>query len=311
MIRIGHLAAIAIFVLLSMPVSGLCAQFAGARGGVVYNPATNNGSPAMAPEVVQGFVTVDGKAELRVKPTQIRIVIAVSAEADTPQNCQAQVQQKIADLKLGWQQLGIRESDVVDDFIAVLPRFEFEIEKRKTGNVAVEKKVGFLMQSNLHVAVKDDEQAMKVIRVAFANNVADIIAFDYWNDQIGEIKKQARAAAIAAAKEKSDTILSVFDKRPELINVSESTQTVYPQTLYESFENSNDQTFYSSGKSFRDTPVIRTFRPKNTYYRGLYSDSDLQPDKLPMKSEISVVSTVRLFYESPVAKEYLKLRADD
>lgn len=281
------------------------------RGGKGYNPTATGGLPPLSPAVVQGFITVEGRAELRVKPTQIRIVIAVSVEADTPQTCQAEVEQKIAALKSGWQQLGIGEADIADDFIAVLPRFEFEIEKRKTGNVAVEKRVGFLMQSNLHVAVKNDEQAMQVIRVAFANNVSDIIAFDYWNDQIDEIRKRARAAAIAAAKEKSDTLLSVFDQRPALINVAESTQTIYPKSLYESFENSSDQKYYTSGKSFRDTPVIRTFRPKNTYYRGLFSDSDLQPDQLPMKSEISVVSTVRLFYESPVAKEYLKLQADD
>lgn len=310
MIRIGRLATIAMLVPLIVPSSEIYGQFAGSRGGVVNNLAANSGIPAMTPEVVQGFITVDGKAELRVKPTKIRIVIAVSAEADTPQNCQAKMEQKIASLKLGWQQLGIRESDVVDDFIAVLPRFEFDIEKRQTGNVAIEKKSGFLMQSNLHVAVKTDEQAMQVIRVAFSNNVSDIIAFDYWNDQIDEIKKQARAAAIAVAKAKSDTILSVFDKRPALINVAESTQTVFPKTLYESFENSNDQK-YSFGRSSRDTPVIRTFRPKNTYYRGLFFDGDLQPDQLPMKSEISVVSTVKLYYESPVAKEYLKLRADD
>ena len=50
--------------------------------------------------------------------------------------------------------------------------------------------------------------------------------------------------------------------------------------------------------------VIRTFRPKNTYDRGLFSNSDIQPAELPMQSEISVVSTVKLFYESPVAKDY-------
>ena len=43
-------------------------------------------------------------------------------------------------------------------------------------------------------------------------------------------------------------------------------------------------------------------RPRNTYYRGLYTDGDMQPSELPMQPEISVISTVRLYFESPAAK---------
>jgi hypothetical protein len=42
-------------------------------------------------------------------------------------------------------------------------------------------------------------------------------------------------------------------------------------------------------------------RPRNTYYRGLYMDGDIQASQLAMEPEISVVSTVRLYYESPAA----------
>ncbi len=310
MIRVKHLVVALSFCLALLPFSSVQGQFAGSRGGVVHDATQTSVLPSLTPEVVQGYISVEGRAEIRVKPTQIRIVIAISADAETPQQCQTEIDQKVSAVKAGWQQLGINPTEIVDDFIAVLPRYEFELRKQETGNVAVEKEVGFLMQSNLHVAVKNDQQAMEAIRIAFANGVSDIIAFDYWNDQINEIKKQARTAAIESAKEKSDTLLAVFDNRPTLINIAEQTQTTYPESLYQSFDNSSDQQLYSSGRSFRDTTVIRAFRPRNTYYRGLYSDGDLMPRELPMKSEISVTSTVRLYYESPVASEYLKLRAD-
>jgi hypothetical protein len=42
----------------------------------------------------------------------------------------------------------------------------------------------------------------------------------------------------------------------------------------------------------------------NSSYRGLYLDGDVQSKELPMRSEISVVSTVRLYFQPPVAKDY-------
>jgi hypothetical protein len=54
----------------------------------------------------------------------------------------------------------------------------------------------------------------------------------------------------------------------------------------------------------RNVPFIHASRPRNTYYRGLYSDGDVQPRDLPMNPEISVVSTVRLYFKSPAASEH-------
>ena len=99
------------------------------------------------------------------------------------------------------------------------------------------------------------------------------------------------------------------EKRPAIINVQEATTVHYPESLYESFDNTHSER-YSSGFQSRDIPVIRTFRPKNTYYRGLYTDGDIQAKDLPMRSEISIVSTVRLYFESPVAKEQQKASKD-
>ncbi len=287
------------------------AQFAGARGGVNDGNGPSEqqvGAPALTQEMVQGYITVEGRAEVRVPPTDIRIVLAVTAEAETPQECQAQVEQKIGELRNEWRAIGVMDNATEEDFIAILPRYKFELQEEAGDRRAVERKSGYLLQTNLHVAVRDDQQAMAVLRAAFSSGVADIIAFDYWNNNIEQLKKQARTSAIAAAKEKSEVLLAVFDVRPPLINISEATQTIYPDGLYQSLANSHDDDFYGNGSVWRDIPVLRLFRPKNTYYRGLFSNSDVLPRSLPMKSEISIVSTVRLYFESPIAKEYAKLQ---
>ncbi len=291
-----------------IPCSLTFGQLSGSRGGVGRGAVNQLGQPnqlaVLAPEVVQGYITIDGKAEVRVKPTEIRIVLAVTGEGKTPGDCQNLVETKVETLRDAWIKMGVAAENIVDDFIAVLPRYEFHLEQYQDRKVAMEKKAGYLMQTNLHVAVKNDAEAMKVINVAFDNDVADIIAFDYWSNELDALKVKARAQAVKAAREKSDVLLgALFEEKPAIINVQEATTLHYPESLYESFENTHDER-YSSGFLSRDTPVIRTFRPKNTYYRGLYTDGDIQAKDLPMRSEISIVSTVRLYFESPVAKEF-------
>ncbi len=290
-------------------------QFAGARGGVAEvsgaTAVVQLESPSLTVDMVQGYITVDGRAEIRVPPTEIRIVLAVTAEGLLPNDCRESVDAKVSALRNGCRGIGIADQAIIDDFIALLPRYKFELQEKDAGQrVAVESKSGYLLQSNLHIAVKNDQQAMKVLRVAFSEGVSDILAFDYWNDQIEELRKQALASAVSAAKEKSQTLLAVFEKQPQLINVAESTQIIYPSSLYQSIQSSHDDDFYGTGLIWRDVAIMRLFRPKNTYYRGLFSNSDIQPKSLPMKSEISVVSTVKLYYESPVAKEHAKLDKD-
>lgn len=294
-------------VLLPLVPSLAVAQISGSRGGITHDGLggqNTHGLATLAPEVAAAYITIDGQAEVRVKPTEIRVVLAVTAEGETPAQCTRSVKETIKNLTSQWGRSGISKQSIVEDFIAILPRYEFEIKKPRDQEVAVEKKAGYLMQTNLHVAVKDDASAMSAIEIAFEHGVSDIIALDYWSKELDEIKIKARSEALKAAKAKSDKLFGeLFDSQPPVINLQESTRVIYPESLYESFVNDSSAE-YQATYSRRDVPQIRTFRPKNTYYRGLYLDGDVQSKELPMRSEISVVSTVRLYFLSPAAKEF-------
>lgn len=309
MSRINSVALFLSFVL--FPASLVSAQIGGLRGGIEHGGIGHGGVPmkgsnglaTLEPDVAQSYITVDGQVEIRVKPTEIRLVLAVTSEGQTAAACAQSVNETIKRLTDQWSRSGIGRNDIVEDFIAVLPRYEFEVQTVRDREVAVEKRSGYLMQTNLHVAVKDDAGAMKAINIAFANGVSDVIAVDYWSKELDQLRTKARTDALKAAREKSDVLLALFESRPPIINVQESTHVHYPESLYTSFTNASAAE-YQSSYSRRDIPQIRTFRPKNTYYRGLYLDGDVQPKELPMQSEISVVSTVRLYFQSPVAKDY-------
>jgi len=159
------------------------------------------------------------------------------------------------------------------------------------------------MQTNLHVRVESDAMAAAVLDIAFEQDVTDIIAFDYSNRDLDALKKQARREAVAAAGDKASLLFNgLFDERPRVINIQESTRVIPPAAMYESFQNSDDANFRNSYSTRRDLPQILTFRPKNTYYRGLEVEADHSPRELPLRPQISIVSTVRLYFESPAAE---------
>jgi len=115
------------------------------------------------------------------------------------------------------------------------------------------------------------------------------------------VKVAARVQALKAAQSKAEILLgAIFEKRPPAINVQEQTVVHYPDSLYHSFTHTYDEPVTPSFR--RVIPFIRAPRPCNTYYRGLVGDGDVQPRELPRSPEISVASTVRLYFESPAAK---------
>ncbi len=278
-------------------------QMAGSRGGVEREAPDLAGLPVLEPKVAEGFITIEGRAEVRVRPTDVRMVLAVTSEAETARQCQQSIDATIDRLKGVWGKMGIGPERIIVDFIAVLPRYEWAPEKHGAAAVEVEKKVGYRMQSNVHLAAKGEAEAPAALARALEQDITDIIAFDYWSENLDEVKVKVRQEALKAARAKADVLLgALLPDRPPVINVQEQTTVRYPESMYRSFTNVSDEAASGyAGPDRRGIPFIKASRPRNTYYRGLSTDSDVAPRQLAMQPEISVISTVRLYFKSPAA----------
>ena len=293
-------------------------QMSGSRGGVrvvQHEYQTQHSSLGQAygnslDERVFEYVEVESKVELRIQPDQIRIVLGIGESAKTSAECEAKVFEKIKQLKAAYSELDIPETDVVDDFIAILPRYRYDLESVDGQKVAVEKLDDFSIQSNMHIKVATEAKATEVIRTAFKLGVTDLIAVDYWSREIDATRKKAFEQAVTDAKSKAKYLLGeTFSEPPRPINVQDDTRVIMPYKLYESFTNSYDTEFTHAYNRHRDIPVIKAFRPKNTYYKGHFDDSDHSSKEIAMGPEIYVVSSVSLYYATPVAKEYRSMKA--
>lgn len=296
--------AVSLILMMAALHSPAISQFGGARAGVQNLEQTDQAMPGripvLKPEVAEAYITIEGTAELRVRPTQIRVVLAISSQAETAQLCRQEINDKVKLLRSEWKKLGIPDAKIVEDFIAAIPHYEWNEEMRENLSVLAERKTGYRMQSNLHVAVANEAAAQRAVDKAFEAGVTDIIAFDYGSDKLDEAKDQARETALKAAKAKSELLLKgLLKEEPIVVNLQEHTTVHHPESLYRSFTNADDQTVTSGWRD--NLPRIHAHRPKNTYYRGLTQDADVQPQDLPMQAEITVVSTVRIYYASPAA----------
>ncbi|MHC4404682.1 MAG: SIMPL domain-containing protein [Planctomycetota bacterium] len=292
-------AVLAVLVLLVPRAAD--AQMVGARAGAEWlQLGAAEATAALDHRAIENYITIEGKVEKRLDPTALRIVLAILVEQPTAPACQSECRKREEELVKALKGPGVDPDAIVVDFISILPVYEWEIEVREGESVAVEKRSGFRMQSNVHVEVATEEKAREALKTAFEIGVSDVIAFDYWNEDVDRCKKEARAEALQVAKEKAELLLgSLFADPPAPLNVHESTRVVYPRSLYHSFENVYAEEI-AIPYSEEQIPTLRVARPKNTYYRGLMEEADVVGQGLPLRPQISVVSSVRLYYATPV-----------
>ena len=148
-------------VLACQPLSLASAQMAAARLGVEeYSPDVDS-LPLLDRKTAESLHFAGRAAEVRVRPTQVRIVLAVTSEGKTAQECQRAIQEDVTGLRNRWQTLRISPENIVEDFIAILPVHTWNVEKRGDAEVGVEQRVGFRMQTNVHVSAPNDETATR------------------------------------------------------------------------------------------------------------------------------------------------------
>ncbi|MEQ1903201.1 MAG: SIMPL domain-containing protein [Pirellulaceae bacterium] len=249
------------------------------------------------------LIEVSGAAEIRVKPTEIRLVLATVAEGTTANECQTASSQRVQKLSVDLQKIGIAQESIFEDFISILPIYEFEEMELKKFTVMKETLVRFRFQSNLHLKLTDNAQASRALRVAFENGITDIIAFDYWSPDLEAAKTEAFQKAIAAARAKAKIIFDseLFPEKLPMVNFTEEGRVIFPKDMYSSYQNTIEQSLTTSYNWRPDIPRLNAARPMTTYYRGPELTGESLSRELPMKPEISVVSKVNLYFDSPAA----------
>ncbi|MEM7785244.1 MAG: SIMPL domain-containing protein [Planctomycetota bacterium] len=253
------------------------------------------------------FIAVKGSAEIAVVPESLRLVFSVTAESAASKECSVQTAQTIAAIRKQLAEIGVNDQNVVEDFIVMLPTYDWELKKSGDTEYLEERLTGYRMQTNLHVLCKNELEANQIMKVAFTNGVNEIISFDYWHSKLEEYKQQAINNALQAAQEKSEILLSVFPEKPLVMNIDHSASVSFPQSRYKTIQPkpSNDNSIVPY--RWKNFLKIRAHRPLTTYYAGSNNFADVTTAKPPMNPEIMVYSEVTLTYGSPTRVQRMEL----
>ena len=273
------------------------AQLAGLRGAA-REDALINKLPPPDPAAAERVITVEAVAQVRVVPSRLRVVLAVAAQAETADEANGAGRALLAETKAKLEAAGVAAAEIDTDFIAAFPVYEWAVEQRGGKDVLAERRVGTRVQYNLHVSVADEAAALAAVEAAAGRDRVDLLAVDYWSDDLTGRQVEAQKKALAAARAKADLLLSVFPDRPEPINVWERTRVLFPSELYRTLppaEDSAELDYYRR----QGLPRAPAPRPLQVYYRGLFADVDAVEPAMPGRREIEVVSTVRLYFAAP------------
>jgi uncharacterized protein YggE len=271
------------------------AQAPGLRGNTAEAPQVVR-LPPPDPASAERVITIEGVANVRVPPTSLRVVLAASTAAATAPAASRATRELVARTSARLEGAGIAASAIDTDFIALVPVFTWAVEEQAGREVVAERRTGTRVQYNLHVTVRDEAAARAAVEAATAEDGVELLAVDYWSDQLAGKQAEAMQQALAVAQQKAKVLLAHFPVPPRAINVHESTKVLFPQQLYQPLAAAED----SAGSFWVERlPRVPASRPLRLYYRGLFADVDAGESAMPGRRDLEIVSTVRLYYAAP------------
>ena len=286
--------AVAVTLVLTVTAFALAQDVGSHRGGL---HAPTPGHPDR--EAVADFIEVQGSAEVRVAPTEARVVLGFFTEGEDARACRAGNDEAIGAVEAALQALGVAAGDVRRDFIAMTPRYTWSEESLGGERALVERRTGYRLDENLHVHVRDLATLPAIRAAALDHGASDLIAFEYGAPDLDDARRRARAAALEAGQAKAGVLLgeTFGDALPIPLNVREQVDTHTPADLYETYTatGAGSGPYTSSGRM----PRIAAPRPLTTYYRGFDQDVDVRGGGLALENEFSVVARVWLYYGAP------------
>ena len=274
--------------------SWIAAQDVGSRLGSESMPPP----PPPRAETIDDFVEIVGSADVRVEPTEARLVVAISSVAEDAEACRLAQAERTTAVRGALEELGIASADLHLDFIALAPLYEWQLEEHGGRQAAFERRSGWRISENLHVRVTDFELLPAVRTAALESGATDLVAFDYASPELDAAQRTALERALEQARAKSELLLggAFGSARPPALNVREHVEVHTPAALYRSFTPRAAEPARTWFPPRSDIPRFSAPRPLATYYHGFDRVVDRRDEVLPMRPSIRVAATVWLYY---------------
>ncbi len=225
----------------------------------------------------------------------------IEQKGDKLKEVQENMDKRIADFQKGLLELGIKENEMIIDFLSLVPEYEYDVEKKLFSRTYNEVPVGFELKKNVHIRFKDNTILDKIIEKAAENEIYDLLKVEYFIENTDVLYQRLRSKAVELIlkKEKSyDSLnikLSKLDKR-----MGENFQTFFPFDRYRSYEAiSKGKTSFS-----KNSKVNNENRSPSAFYEKLdYDKIECIINPTILEPAVQLLFTLKINYDLPKEKE--------
>lgn len=225
-------------------------------------------------------ITVSGRGEVSGEPNIATFSFTVEETAKETETAQEVISKKVSLILDGLAGLGIDEADIKTESYSIYPRYEWATVKNPGEEISVDGEiyttnnrgknvlVGYNVSQNVTVKVRDFDATDDVLKLFTQHQVENLYGPQFAIDEPEMLQDEARAMAIADAKEKAKTLAKNLDvKLGKVIS------------------------FYEGGDEYYDAPVAKMMSADSM----ALSEESYNP-RLPV-GENDVVSTVTVVYK--------------
>ncbi len=214
---------------------------------------------------------------------------------------QENMDKRIADFQKGLLELGIKEDEMIIDFLSLVPEYEYDIEKKLFSRTYNEVPVGFELKKNVHIRFKDPKILDKIIAKAAENEIYDLSKVEYFIENTDILYQQLRKKAfeIITKKERIYDSLNIKLSKAEKI-ADENFQTFFPFDRYRSYSAvSKGKTSFSKNSKVNDEN-----RSPSAFYEKLdYDKIECIINPTILEPAVQLFFTLKVRYVLPQEKE--------
>jgi len=219
---------------------------------------------------------------------------------ETDELINARIKAVLENLKAAY----FKENAIFVDMISLVPKYEWESEKKLFSTNLTEVPVGFELQKNINIHYTDSKELDKIVSACADQEIYDLVKVDYFVNDTKAIYLKLRIAALEEMKAKIKSFETIGFKLDTLFKtVSEEKSYAYPPDRYKSYN-----AFRSNAIDYKKSTgkVYSAQKQTSLYYDPVsYKDFDIVMNPIMKEPMIQFSYSVQITFtkNEPVSNE--------
>ena len=243
------------------------------------------------------MVELEATVLMNVTADEYVAMFHIEQKGKVLKDVQENMDKRIADFQKGLLELGIKEDEMIIDFLSLVPEYEYDIDKKLFSKTYNEVPVGFELKKNVHIRFKDNKILDKIIAKAAENEIYDLSKVEYFIKDTDVLYQKLRKKAfeIITKKEKIYDSLNIKLSKSEKV-ADENFQTFFPFDRYRSYEAvSKGKTSFSKNSKVND----KNRSPSAFYEKLEYDKIECIINPTILEPAVQLFFTLKVRYTLP------------